>query len=70
MIPILNNYKTLEKDWTNFYLDVFNKYIKYDKNIDFNWISTNKNITIDFIQNHPEFNWDYKYLSSNQQPPP
>ena len=62
MIKSLNNYKTLENDWNKFYLDIFNKYIKYDIDIDFNWISTTKNITIEFIQKHPEFNWDYKYL--------
>ena len=51
----------VEKKWTEKWF----KYITSRNGCDWYSISKNPNITMDFIESHPEYNWNWFFVSGN-----
>ena len=62
---LINEYKNiiLENKWIELYYQPF--IYRYYNKLDWKQISSNPNITMTFINNHPEYSWSQEYISSN-----
>ena len=56
-------YQYLEDKWTNDYLNFIQNNL--DKDVDWEWLSLNKNITWDIIDANPDKNWSWVSLSQH-----
>ena len=59
--------KNLRQRWKEEYCKEWFQFILYNQgqDWDYNWLSTNLNITWDIIQNNPDINWSHWSLSTN-----
>ena len=59
---LINLEKYIQKKWDEYF---WNFLMKYEDKLDWGRVSSNPNITMEFIEKYPEKPWDWDFISRN-----